>query len=151
MNLAQKHREIVETFGSLPDAEERLRHVLHFGRRWPALAVARKTEERLLPGCVSRLWLDPEYRDGRCWFGMEAEAAIAKGMAALLCGFYSGETPAEIVATEPDFVAAIDLAALLSPNRSNSLARLRGHIKAFAVRCLARPDDPVSSTTGNTS
>ena len=66
---------------------------------------ALKTDARLLPGCVSRLWLYPEFRDGRCWFKMDAEALISKGIAAVVCGFYDGETPADIIATEPEFLA----------------------------------------------
>ena len=143
MKLGHKREAIVAALGDLPDAEERFRYLIGLGRRFPAFEAAWKTEEPLLPGCVSRLWLVPEFRDGRCWFAMDGEAAISKGIAALLCGFYEGETPADIVATEPDFVAEIGITALLSSNRSNALASLRRRIKTFAEQCLEAGSRPV--------
>lgn len=112
-------------------------YLIDHAKKWPPLAPALKTDARLLPGCVSRLWLYPEYRDGRCWFSMDADAMISKGIAAVLCAFYSGEPPADIVAQEPDFLAEAGLTQVLSANRSNALANLRKRIKAYAEACLA--------------
>lgn len=136
LSLQHKQKEIVAAFGDLPNTEERFRYLIGLGRRYPAFEAAWKTDERLLPGCVSRLWIMPEFREGRCWFAMDAEAAISKGIAALLCGFYDGDTPANIAATEPEFVVEIGIASLLSPNRSNALTNLRHRIKEFAEQCL---------------
>jgi cysteine desulfuration protein SufE len=136
MSLSAKHDALVEMFTLLPDDEERFRHILALGRRYPALAPALHTDDRLLPGCVSRLWFVPEFRDGKCRFHMDADAQISKGIAALLCDFYNGETPADIVTTEPAFLNEIGLPQALSANRSNALASLRGRIKAFADACL---------------
>ncbi|RRJ95795.1 SufE family protein [Opitutaceae bacterium TAV4] len=137
MSLAAKRAAIIETFSLLPDDEERFRHVIQLGRRYPPLEPQYHIDERLIPGCVSRLWLQPEYRgDGRCYFHMDADAQISKGNAALLCNFYNGETPADIIATEPDFLGEIGLTQALSSNRSNGLTSLRRHIKAFAEKHL---------------
>ncbi len=138
MSLEQKRAELVETIGLLPDGEERLAYLLSRGRSFPALESRFKTEERLLPGCVSQLWLVPEYRDGRCYFGMDADALIAKGIAAVVCAFYSGEAPADIISMETDFLAEVGITQVLSPNRANGLASLRQRIKAFAQHCLAQ-------------
>ncbi|EIP98272.1 SufE protein probably involved in Fe-S center assembly [Opitutaceae bacterium TAV1] len=136
MTLSEKRDALVETFTLLPDDEERFRHLLTLGRRYPALDARYHTDDRLLPGCISRLWLQPELRDGRCYFHMDADAQISKGIAALMCDFYNGETPADILATEPDFLAEVGLPQALSANRSNALASLRRYIKAFAQSCL---------------
>ena len=138
MSLQQKRADLVETIGLLPDGEERLAYLLSRGRAFPPLESRLKTDERLLPGCVSQLWLVPEYRDGRCYYGMDADALITKGIAAVMCGFYSGETPAEIIAMEPDFLAEVGITQVLSPNRANGLASMRQRIKAFAQHCLAQ-------------
>ena len=137
MSLEQKRAELVETIGLLPDGEERLAYLLSRGRKFPALDSRYKTEERLLPGCVSQLWLVPEFRDGRCFFGMDADALIAKGIAAVVCEFYSGEPPADIIAPELDFLREVGVTQVLSPNRANGLASLRQRIKAYAQHCLA--------------
>jgi len=107
----------------------------HQNKFWYYISVERA--RCLLPGCVSQLWLQPELRDGRCWFQMDADAMISKGIAAVVCGFYQGETPADILAVEPDFLAEAGLTQVLSSNRSNALASLRRRIKAFAEACIA--------------
>ena len=138
MSLQQKRADLVETIGLLPDGEERLAYLLSRGRSYPPLESRLKTDERLLPGCVSQLGLVPDFRDGRCHYQMDADALITKGIAAVVCGFYSGELPAEIVAMEPDFLAEVGITQVLSPNRANGLASLRHRIKAYAQHCLAQ-------------
>ena len=137
MTLAEKRQTLIDDLTTLPDAEERFTYLLSKAKKWPAMDAALKSDARLLPGCVSRLWLYPEFRDGRCWFRMDAEALISKGIAAVICDFYNGETPADIVATEPDFLAEAGLTQVLSANRSNALTNLRKRIKAFAEACAA--------------
>lgn len=142
--LAEKRQALIDDLMTLPDAEERFVYLLDKAKKWKALDGALKTDERLLPGCVSRLWLHTEYRDGRCWFSMDADAMISKGIAAVVCGFYTGETPEDILANEPDFLAEAGLTQVLSANRSNALANLRKRIKAFAEACLAGAVGPVA-------
>jgi cysteine desulfuration protein SufE len=137
MSLTEKRQALIDDLTTLPDAEERFTYLLAKAKKWVPLDGALKTDARLLPGCVSRLWLYPEFRDGRCWFGMDADALISKGIAAVVCGFYSGESPADIVATEPDFLAEAGLTQVLSANRSNALTNLRRRIKAYAEACIA--------------
>lgn len=137
MSLIEKRQTLIDDLTTLPDAEERLMYLMAKAKKWPAMDATLKSDERLLPGCVSRLWLYPEFRDGRCWFKMDAEALISKGIAAVVCGFYDGEPPAEIIATEPDFLAEAGLTQVLSANRSNALSNLRKRIKAYAEACAA--------------
>lgn len=139
MTLAEKRQTLIDDLTSLPDAEERFLYLLGKAKKWVPLDPALKTEDRLLPGCVSRLWLYSEFRDGRCWFHMDAEAQISKGIAAVVCGFYTGETPSEILAIEPDFLAEAGLTQVLSANRSSALVNLRKRIRAYAESCENRP------------
>ena len=137
MSLQEKRQALLDDLMVLPDAEERFTYLLQKARKYPPMDTGLKTSGRLLPGCVSQLWLQPEFRDGRIWFQMDADALISKGIAAVVCGFYQGETPADILAVEPDFLAEAGLTQVLSANRSNALASLRRRIKAFAEACIA--------------
>ena len=137
MSLQEKRQALLDDLMVLPDAEERFTYLLQKARKYPPMDTGLKTPGRLLPGCVSQLWLQPEFRDGRIWFQMDADALISKGIAAVVCGFYQGETPADILAVEPDFLAEAGLTQVLSANRSNALASLRRRIKAFAEACIA--------------
>ena len=144
MSLSEKRQTLIDDLTTLPDAEERFTYLLAKAKKWPPMNPGLKIDARLLPGCVSRLWLHAEYRDGRCWFQMDAEALISKGIAAVVCGLYDGETPADIIATEPDFLAEAGLTQVLSANRSNALSNLRKRIKAFAEACAAGSVEPVA-------
>ena len=137
MTITDKRQTLIDDLTTLPDLEERFMYLMDQAKKWPAMNSALKSEERLLPGCVSRLWLYPEFRDGRCWFAMDAEAMISKGVAAVVCGFYQGEKPEDILANEPDFLAEAGLTQVLSANRSSALANLRKRIRAYAEACEA--------------
>jgi len=136
-SIDEKREAIRETLEILPDNEERLLYFLDEGKRYPALDSSLLTEERLLPGCLSQLWIAPEYRDGKCFFGMHADALTTKGIAAVVCNLYNGETPETIVAQELDFLTDAGIYQVISTNRRNGLSNLRGRIKAFAVACVA--------------
>ena len=138
MTILEKRDALVETLSLLPDNDERFTYLIAAGRRFPAMDPKDRLDERLLPGCISRLWLLPEYREGRCHFQMDADAQITKGIAAVVCQLYSGETPADIIALDIDFLAEVGVTQLLSPNRRNGLSSLRRRIKAFAESCLAQ-------------
>lgn len=123
---------LIRTLCLLPEGEERLRYLMQIGRKYPDMDAALKIEDRLLPGCISRLWIAPEARDGRVYFAMDAEAAISKGIAAAVCGLYDGQPRADILKVEPDFFEPTGLTSLISPNRSNALTSLRNFIRSVA-------------------
>lgn len=124
--------KLVKSLCFLPEGDERLRFLLHIGKKFPPMDEALKTDDRLLPGCISRLWIDARFVDGRSQFQMDAEAAISKGIAAAVCGLYEGQTPEDILAVEPDFFGPAGLTSLISPNRVNALSSLRRFIVARA-------------------
>lgn len=132
VEIRARLERLVKTLCLLPEGEERLRYLMQIGRKYPEMDSALKTEDRLLPGCISRLWIAPEARDGRVFFAMDAEAAISKGIAAAVCGLYDGQPPADILSVEPDFFEPTGLTSLISPNRSNALTNLRNFIRSVA-------------------
>ena len=93
-----------------------------------------RVEAFRVEGCLSKLWFVPEFRDGRCWFRSESDSLFVKAMAGLLCDFYSGHTPEEIAALEPDFLRNVGFSHHLTPSRRNALGRVWQKIRAFAAR-----------------
>lgn len=132
MSLSAKQDALIEALNSLPDPQERLAEVVRRGAGHK-LAEALKTEERRVPGCVSRVWLHCESVDGAPVFRCDADSPLVKGLAALLCDFYSGAPAAEIAAEEPRVWEACGLRKMLSPTRLNGLAALRRRIRELAA------------------
>ncbi len=123
---------IVEELQLFPDDEERLFEVIRRGKLSEGLPSEAKIEERLVPGCVSNLYLVTKLDEGRCRFLTDADAFITKGVAAIVCYVYSGGTPEEVTALPPDFVERAGIQNLLSPNRANGLSQLLTRIQTFA-------------------
>jgi len=132
MTLAAKRQALLDELNAFRDPQARLAHVVGRGRAMPALPAELKAEAFAVPGCLARLWLVPDFRDGRCWFRCESDSAVVKGIAGLLCEFYSGHAPAEIVTCEPSFLREAGITQHLTPNRRHGLARVWERIRAFA-------------------
>ena len=86
----------------------------------------------MIKGCISQLWVFPQFKDGKCIFLADSDASITKGTAGLLCELYSNETPEDIIQVEPDFLADVGITQHLSPNRRNGLTGVREKIKSYA-------------------
>jgi cysteine desulfuration protein SufE len=138
LSLAEKQRQILARYALIEDAHERLAAVTARGAKWPAPAAPERTDAALVPGCTSRVWLVGERCGDVCHFRMDADSPLVKGLVALLCEIYDGATPAEILATEPEVIAALGFDRMLSPTRLHGLAQVRAAIREFA----ARPDTP---------
>ena len=134
----EKRAAFIENLTLLPDTEERFTYLIGLGRKFPALPDDLRREENLLPGCMSNLWFCPELRNGLCHYQMDADAALVKGVAALFCSLYSGETPETVISNEPTFLEDCGLTVHLSSRRLTGLGNLRAAIKKFAVDAAAR-------------
>jgi cysteine desulfuration protein SufE len=133
MTLADKKRELLERLSRIRDAQERFAYVVDCGRRQTPLPESCKTEEFRVEGCLAKLWLVPSFKEGKCFFETDSDSAIMKGIAVMLCEFYSGQTPAEIAATDPSFLREVGITQHLTPNRRNGLARIWERIRTFAT------------------
>lgn len=131
-SAAEAQAAIVEEFGFFGDWSERYQYLIDLGKRLPAFPDEWKTEANRLQGCQSNVWIVPEARDGRLYFGAASDSSIVSGLVYLALRVYSGRTPAEILATTPDFVQAIGLSRHLSPTRSNGFAALLAFIQHTA-------------------
>ncbi len=132
MTLAEKQAQLTDTLALIPDAQERLAVVVDRAKKLPPLSAPERSDANLVRGCVSRVHLAGELRDGRCYFRADADSPLVRGLVALLCEFFSGATPAEIVASDADPLAELGLIRNLSPTRQNGLAAVRAAIRAFA-------------------
>ncbi len=133
MNLADKQSQLVEDYAIIPNPLERLAAVVDKARQRPPLPETERTENNRVKGCVSLAWVVGEARDGRCYFRSDADSPLVRGLLVLLCDFYSGATPADVVATEPALLEELGLARNLSPTRLNGLRSVRAKIREFAT------------------
>jgi cysteine desulfuration protein SufE len=133
VTLADRQRALIAKLAIIEDAHERLAAIMARGKKWPGPGDHERTDERLVVGCSSRVWLAGELRDGRCHFRMDADSPLVKGVVALLCEIYEGGTPAEVVAAEPEAIVALGIDRMLSPTRLHGLAAVRNTIREFAA------------------
>lgn len=135
MSLAERLQRTVEEFSVFADPQERLAAVVDRARRLPPLPDAERTEAHRVQGCVSVVWLVGEHRDGRCYFRSDATSPLVRGLVVFLTSFFNDTPVAEIITTDADPLAALDLERNLSPTRRNGLAAVRAAILEFARGC----------------
>jgi cysteine desulfuration protein SufE len=127
---------IAEEFAFFGDWSERYQYLIDLGRKLPALEDRYRTDEHRLLGCQSMVWIVASGSAVRLDFRAASDSSIVSGLVYLALRVYSGRPAAEILATEPDFIANIGLAKHLSPTRSNGLASLLEFIRESARRAL---------------
>jgi cysteine desulfuration protein SufE len=114
------------------DDLDRFQMIIDWGRALPPFPEAWHEDAKLVPGCQARVWLHPEWRDGRLWLAADSDAPIVKGLAAILLRVYGGRTAAEVAATDPKFLMDLGLLGSLSMNRGNGVAAMARRIQALA-------------------
>ena len=137
MSLAEKQSTLVEEINLIPDAYERLGHIVELGKKAEGLPEELRIDSFKIEGCMSQLWVVPEFKDGLCFFRSESDSAIVKGIASLLCTFYSEASPEDILANDASFLGEVGITQHLSPNRRNGLSRIVESVQRFAKSCIA--------------
>lgn len=134
MTIAQIEKEIIEEFEIFGDDwEAKYEHLIDLGKSLPLIKEEFKTEERIIKGCQSRVWLNSELKEGIVYFTADADAIITKGMVALMVRVLSEHTPKEIVDAKLNFVDTIGLKEHLSPTRANGLVSMINKMKTDAL------------------
>ena len=131
---AEAQAAIADEFAFFGDWSERYQYLIDLGRKLPEFPEARKIEEHRLHGCQSMVWIVASGDASKLDFAAVSDSAIVSGLVFLALRVYSGRPAAEILATDPDYIAAIGLAKHLSPTRSNGLAALLAFIRDTAQR-----------------
>ncbi len=137
MSIEAVQREIVEEFSLFDDWMDRYQYLIDLGRKLEPLTEEQMSEEHLLDGCQSRVWLIAGGDAERLQFRANSDAAIVSGLIALLLRVYSGQPARDIVASKPKFVTEIGLSEHLSPTRANGLDAMLNAIQRHARRALA--------------
>jgi cysteine desulfuration protein SufE len=132
MNLAEKQNQLVAQLAAFKNGQDRLAWLVEKAKSRPPLAPELRVAENLIPGCLAKLWFIAGFRDGQCFFDCDSDSLVVKAIAGLLCDFYSGAVPAEILAHDPKFLSPLGITQHLTPNRRNALAKIWEHIRAFA-------------------
>ena len=132
MTLKEKQQEIIDDFSMYEEWLDKYEYLIELGKALEPFPEEKRTEDRLIKGCQSRVWLDASLQEGRLYFQADSDAIITKGIISLLIGVYSGRTPEEIAADDFGFIAEIGLKENLSPTRANGLVSMIDRIKEIA-------------------
>lgn len=132
-DIQEVQLQIINEFKALDDWTERYKHIIKQGRTLEPLDEQYKVEENLVRGCQSQVWLHTKLEDDKVIFEADSDAAITKGLVALMVRFYSGQDPDTILNTSPSFIKKIGMEQHLSPTRSNGLASMVKQMKIYAM------------------
>lgn len=128
----QSIAEIIESFALMEDWEDRYSLLIDLGKKLPAFPDEDKIDANLVRGCVSKVWMVPEVKDGRLTFRADSDAHIVKGLVALICIMFNGMTLADIKTVDVDSIfKQLGLDQNLSPNRRNGFYAMIEKIRAF--------------------
>ncbi len=133
MNSIERINELKNNFNYFSNWEEKYKYIISKGKELPSMDGAHKTDDYLITGCQSKVWLHPTFKDGIIIFKADSDASITKGIAAILLEIYSPNTPSEILKINPDFITELELTKHLSATRSNGLASMIKQITIYAM------------------
>lgn len=133
MTILEKEQEIIEEFELFDDWMDKYEHIIELGKDLPLIAPKFKTEEYLIKGCQSQVWVNAAYEDGKIIFTADSDAIITKGVIAMLIFVLSNQKPKDILESKLDFLKTIGLQEHLSPTRANGLLGMVKQIKTYAL------------------
>ena len=136
--LSQAQQEVVDEFALFSHWQDRYEHLIELGKDLPLIASEHKTDDNLVRGCQSRVWLNAELKNDLVHFTADSDAMITKGIVALLVRVFNDRTPEEILGASTEFIDTIGLRAHLSPNRANGLSAMIDQMKRYALAYSAK-------------
>jgi cysteine desulfuration protein SufE len=138
MTLTQVQDQIIEDFSVFDDWMDRYQQLIELGKDLKPIDENKRTEQYLIKGCQSKVWLDAEMVDGRIYFTADSDAIITKGIVSLLIKVLDGRTPQEIIDADLYFIDKIGLKENLSPTRSNGLVSMVKQTRLYALAYQAK-------------
>ena len=133
MTIKEIQNEIVDEFSFFDDWEQRYEYLIELGKSLDSLPEEEKTDDKIIKGCQSSVWLDAELNDGVIEFKADSNAILPKGIAALLVRMYNHQTPKDILESDTNFINEIGLSEFLSPTRANGLLAMIKQFKFYAI------------------
>lgn len=138
MKIKEIQEEIVEEFSMFEDWMQRYEYIIELGKNLPLIDENFKTEDNIIKGCQSKVWLHGEQNKDTIVFTADSDAILTKGIIAILIRVFSKQTAAEIIAADMDFIDQIGLKEHLSPTRANGLVSMIKNIKMYALAFNAK-------------
>ncbi|MFN5877763.1 MAG: SufE family protein [Flavobacteriales bacterium] len=136
MTIEEKQKEIIDEFAVYDDWMEKYEYIIELGKELPLIDPLKKTHDRLIEGCQSRVWLDSSIVDGKMHFSADSDAIITKGIIGLLIRVMNNESPETVAKTDLHFIRDIGLQEHLSPTRANGLSSMVKKMKLTALTQL---------------
>lgn len=125
--------EIIDTLGFFDNWEDRYKYMIDLGKSLPIMDKSLHTEDRLVPGCQSQVWIEPTFENGQFNFKVDSDAHIVRGLLAIVMAAYNHRTPKEILEFDiAGYFSQLDLVKHLSPTRGNGLQAMVEKIKQLA-------------------
>jgi cysteine desulfuration protein SufE len=137
LSIQEKEQEIIDEFDIYEDWMEKYEYIIELGKDLPLIDPSKKTDNRLIEGCQSRVWLDAHFENGKLHFSADSDAIITKGIIGLLIRVFDNESPEDIAKADLHFLKAIGLQEHLSPTRANGLVSMVKKIKLLALSAIA--------------
>ena len=127
--IVEKQQDIVDEFSVFEEWMDKYGYLIDLGKDLLGFNEEYRTENNLINGCQSKVWIQAEYKDGKIYYTADSDAILTKGLVALVLKVYNGESPQTIIDTEPWFIEEIGLEENLSPTRSKARKTSRGRAK----------------------
>lgn len=133
MTIAQQQQEIIEEFSFFEDWMQRYEYIIELGKTLPIINDQHKTDENIIKGCQSKVWLHADFKENKVLYEADSDAILTKGVIALLIRVFNQHSPEEILEASADFLDQIGLKEHLSPTRANGLVSMVKQIKLYAL------------------
>mgnify|MGYP001068871192 FL=1 len=133
MTIQEIQNEIIDEFSMFEDWEERYQYMIDLGKTLPLIDDAHKTDDNIIKGCQSKVWVHANMDDNKVVFTADSDAIITKGIIAILIRTFSNQHPTAILEADTDFIDKIGLKEHLSPTRANGLVSMIKQLKMYAI------------------
>jgi cysteine desulfuration protein SufE len=133
MTIRETEDQILGEFSMFEDWMDKYNYLIELGKSVPVIDPQYKTDQFVITGCQSKVWLHASMREGKVWFTADSDAIITKGIVSLLIRVMSGQSPDDIIAADMDYIDRIGLREHLSPTRSNGLTSMIKQMKLYAL------------------
>lgn len=136
--IQEKANQLISEFSLFEDWMDKYNYIIELGKELPAIDQHYKTDDYLIPGCQSRVWLHADLKEGKIMLTADSDAIITKGIAAILVRVFNDESPEDIANADLGFIDQLGLKEHLSPTRSNGLASMIKKIRFYAIAFQAK-------------
>lgn len=138
MTINEQQDQIIEDFSFFADWTDKYEYIIQLGKDLPLIEEQYKTDDNLIRGCQSKVWLHADFRDGKIYFTADSDALITKGLVSMMVSVLSGYTPKEIAESNIYFIDRVGLSSHLSPTRSNGLLSMLKQMKMYGLAFQAK-------------